>query len=420
MTIDASRLQITVQEQERWRRRLSVTVPATVVREEEERAARNLASRAKLKGFRKGRVPPSVIQSRFGSSVRRETIDRLIGDAYRQALAAERLEPISEGELEQVSYEPDQDLIFSIVFDVRPQVTLGRLGGFAVARPRAEVKDEHVAEMIERIREQNGAWAPATEGTPKDRDLVAVKIRKLDDPGEGRSYELVLGQGDAIPDVEDAIRTLEPGQSGEFDVRFPDDFPDEARRGTSERVEISLLSRKVLELPELNDDLARQVGDFDTLDELRARVREDLEREAREQAEGVVRSRLLDQLLDANRFDVPASMVDRYVDAVLGEQNGLPPERRAELRERLAPEAERAVKRIMLIDVVAETQGLVATQEEVDTRVEEIATRNETTAAKVRAELKKAGRLDAIRRDMTEKKVFDFLRGQSEVTDTPA
>lgn len=420
MIIDASRLQITVQEEERWRRRMSVTVPATVVREEEQRATRNLASRAKLKGFRKGRVPASVIQSRFGSTVRRETIDRLIGDAYRHALAAEELEPISEGELEEVFYEPDQDLVFSIAFDVRPQVQLGRLGGFVVERPKAEVKEEHVQEMLERIREQNGAWTPADKGKPQDRDLVSVRIRKLDDEGEGRGYELVLGQGDAIPDVEEAIRSLEPGQSGEFDVRFPDDFPDESRRGQSERIEVELLNRKELVLPELDDDLARQVGDFDSLDELRARVREDLQNEAREQAESVARTRLLDVLLEANPFEVPRSMVDRYVDAVIGEQENLSAERRAEVRSRLAPEAERAVKRIMLIDLVADSHGLAATQEEVDARVDEIAARNDTTPARVRAELNKTGRLEGLRRDITEKKVFAFLLSESEVTEAPA
>ncbi|MFQ5536199.1 MAG: trigger factor [Gemmatimonadota bacterium] len=424
MTLDASRLQISVQEEEAWRRRLSVTIPASLVREEEHKAARSVASRLKMKGFRKGRVPASVVESRFGAQVRQEAIDRLINDAYRTALEAEELRPISDGELEELIYEPEagSDLIFSIAFDVQPLIELSRLGGFAVERPRVEIGDEHVDEMLNRLREQNGTWVPVEEGRPGDHDLVAVRIRRLDGEegdSEGKEYEFVLGQGDAIPDIEEAIKSLEVGGSGDFTATFPDDFPAEERRGEQEQVEITLLGRKVLELPELDDEFARQVGDFETLDELRAKVREDLERDAERQAESVVRGRLLDFLMEANPFQVPRSMVEHYIDSILGEQN-LEPERLEELKESLRPEAERAVKRLMIIERVAETQELRATSEEVDAKVEGIAEKSGSTAARVYATLQKSGHLDALEREITEDKVFDFLKEQSEITEAPA
>ena len=130
---------MSVEEQERWRRIVSVTVPASVVQHEEQRAAKKLASRARLKGFRKGRVPAKVIKSRFGGTLRQEALDKLIGEAYRAALAAQDLKPISEGEIKDLSYEPEQDLVFSIAFDVQPEIELARLGGFAVERPVADV-----------------------------------------------------------------------------------------------------------------------------------------------------------------------------------------------------------------------------------------------------------------------------------------
>jgi trigger factor len=236
---------------------------------------------------------------------------------------------------------------------------------------------------------------------------------------EAREYDFVIGQGDALPGIEAAIKTLEPGASGEFDVTFPDDFPDESRRGDVERVRIELKGRRVMDVPPLDDDLASQVGDFATLDELRARIREDMEKEATESAENGVRSRLLDLLIEANSFEVPASMVDRYADTVIGRAE-LPPERLAEVKEQIRPEAERAVKRILVLDHVAETQGLTATEEELDARIEEIAGRNDTTAAKVYAELQKAGRLEALERELTEAKVFEFLKDQSKIIDAPA
>jgi len=166
--------------------------------------------------------------------------------------------------------------------------------------------------------------------------------------------------------------------------------------------------------------LAKQVGDFETLDDLKTRVREDLDKEAGEEVENVVRGRLLDMLLDANPFEVPASMVDRYADGVIGEQPNLDPERLEEIRASIRVEAERAVKRILIIEKVADTQGLAATEDDIDARVEEIAEANASTAAKVYASLQKAGRLEMLERELTERKVFDFLKEQSEITDSIA
>lgn len=422
MSIDASHLRISLQEQDRWRRTLKVTVPAALVREEEQEAARKLAGRVKLKGFRKGRVPSDVVKSRFGSALRQETLDQIIGDAYRQALASENLRPISEGEVEDVSYEPEQDLTFSVAFDVQPEIEVSRLGGFAVERSVPAVGDEQIESVLHRLREQNGVWTPVDDGHPEDGNLVAVRIRKLDgaDSDGEREYELVLGEGNAIPDMEAAIKTLAPGEQGEFTVTFPDDFPDESRRGETERVSIAVEGRKTLELPALDDEFARQVGDFEDLEGLRTAVREDLSRDAEEHSESEVRTRLVDLLLEANSFEVPRSMVERYMDALIGDTSKMPDDRREELRSGIRPEAERAVKRLLLVDRIASTQDLMATQEEIDARIEEIAEKNESTAAKVYASLQKAGRLEGLEREITERKVFDFLKAQSEITDVPA
>lgn len=425
MNLDASSLEISVQEEERWRRRMSVTVPASIVRAEEQKAAQQLASRARLKGFRKGHVPAKVIESRFGGSLRQEALDKLVGAAYREALAARELRPISEGEIQDLQYEPEADLTFSIAFDVEPVFDVERVGGFVVERQVQPVTDEQVDEVLARIQEQNGVWQPVEEGTPTVKDLVSVTITRLDDDGEpedeSREYDLVIGQGDAIPGIEQAIQTLQPGESGDFDVAFPDDFPDEARRGDSERVRIEVTALRTMDVPDLDDDLARQVGDFETLDELRAKVREDMEKEAAQRAEAGVRGRLLDFLIEANPFEVPESMVRRYADGLIGDQRqNVDEERLREFRERIRPEAERAVKRILMIERIAEMQGLQASDDDIDARIEEIADANNTDAAKVYAELQKAGRLEALERELTEKAVFDFLEGQSEITEPEA
>jgi trigger factor len=415
MTIEASRLRIDLQERERWRRTLNVTVPAELVREEREQVASKLAKRIKLPGFRSGKIPASVVEKRFGPALHQEMLNRVIEQAYREALRVESLNPISEGEVEKVQYEPEQDLSFTISFDVRPVIELGRLGGFQVQRPRVTAGEEDLARVLERLRRQGGAWRPVDSGQPQRGDRVGVTVARLDEGVESqqRSYDLVLGEGDALAEVEEAIASLEPGMTGEFDIPIRDD----AAGDQTQSLRITLRDRRVLDLPDLDDAFARSLGDFEDVAALQARVRDDLEREAAQQAEAGLRARLLDQVVDANPFEVPRSMVDRYVDSVIGETKGVDPERLAALKEQLRPEAEAAVRRALVLERVADQQGLRPTEAELDQRIEELASRSSSSPAEVYARLQKSGRLEAMEREITEQKVFDFLKEKSRIED---
>jgi len=420
MTIDVQKLKVDVEEKERWRRTLNVTVPASIVSTEREKILEKLGGRLKLPGFRSGKVPASVVEKRYGPAVRREMLDRVIGDAYKEVLRSNSLNPISEGEVDDVSWEPEQDLVFSISFDVRPEIELGRLGGFAVERPPTEVGDEEVEKVLDRLRDQNAAWSPVEEGKPEAGDLASISVVKLVDgepEGEAHDYDLELGEGEAISDVESAIYTLEPGESGDFDVTFPDDFPNEERRGEEQRLRITLRARKVKDRPELDDAFARSLGDFEDLDDLRTKVTEDLREEAENRSRQAVRGQLLQHVLDANAFDVPISMVERYIESVMGDTEGVDPGKVEEARAQIRPEAERAVKRFLVVERIAETQELRATEDEIDERIEEIAEKNDMSPSQLYGRLQKSGRLEQIERDLTETKVFDFLEEQSEIVD---
>lgn len=420
MTMDASSLTIDLEEGERWRRTLNITVPAQTLTKERTRIARSLATRINLPGFRSGRVPEAVVEKRFGQALNQELLDKVMGDAYREALKARDLKPISEGEIQDVDWEPEKDLVFSIAFDVEPRFEIARISGFEVTRPAAEVAQDEVEKVLARLREQNGAWAPAGEGAAEKGDLVAVTVTRLVDgepEGEPQDYDLVIGDGDAIPGVEEALQTLAPGEEGTFTVQFPEDFPNEQRRGQEETLHIHMRDRKVRDLPELDDDFARSVGDFETLEELRARIAEDLGKEAEQQAEAAVRGQLLDAILEANPFQVPESMVDRYLESVIGGGQEGNEEAMARAKEQLRGEGERAVRRILVLEHLGEAHDLKATDEEVDDRVEEIAEANDADVSRVYAQLQKAGRLEQIEREITERKIFDYLKEQSTIKD---
>ena len=419
MAIEGAELQISVEEGERWRRTMNVIVPSGIVNSERRRFTGELAARVKLPGFRKGHVPSSVVEKRFGQSLSQEALDKLIGAAYREALSQQELNPISEGEVDNVQYEPDHDLTFSISFDVRPEIELSRLGGFKVERPAVNGLEDKLEQVLGRLREEKGTWQPLEEGKPEDGNLVGVEIQRMSDGevGEAQPYQLVLGQGDAIPNIEEAIKSLEIDGSGDFVVRFPDDFPNEERRGQEEHLHIRLDSRQHLVLPELDAEFAKSLGEFEGVEDLNEKIQADLEKEAEEQAESVVRGKLLDAILDANPFTVPVSMVDRYVESVLGNPEGVPPDKLTEAKEQLSPQAEHAVKRILAIDRLSEIQELGATKEELDDRIGEIAEKNGDTPARIYASLQKGERLEALEREITERKVFDFLKEQSEITE---
>lgn len=419
MSLDGTKLQVDLEEGERWRRTLNVTVPADLVELERSNIAKKLAARVKLPGFRKGRVPKGVLEKRYGAALNQETLDAVIGDAYREALARQSVHPISEGEVQNVRFEPDQDLTFSISFDVQPEFEISRMGGFSVERPNIRVDDEQVGKIVQRLREQNATWVPSDEGRPEPGNVVSVEIERLGEKAEGevQPYEFILGHGEAIPDIEEAILSLEVGSVGDFIVKFPDDFANEEKRGEEQHLRIRLTGRRVQDLPEADDAFAGSVGEFESMEGLRRKLREDLKKEAKDQEEGAIRGQLLDFVVDANPFSVPESMVDRYMASILGKATELPPEKLAEMKQKLAPETERAVKRILVIDRIAEGQSLRATEAEIDERIESIAERAGQTPAQVYASLQRSERMDALEREITETKVFEFLKEQSEIKD---
>ena len=423
---DTSGLEVKVTEGERCRRTLEVSVPADFVDQERLVVTRKYASRMKLKGFRKGRVPPGVIARRFGPVIEDEAVEQAVRKACDEAISTRELRPVADVDVTDVRFKPGDPLTFKAVFDAWPEVPTGRLGGFRVERPRVEVPQGAVERIIERLRGEQAVWHAAENGRPEPGNAVSVVMTRLDgEEGDGpgddgdasRQYDLILGEGQALPDIEDAIRGLTIGEEGDFDVTFPDDFPDETRRGARHRVRISLLSRSVPRLPEVDDAFARSVGDFEDLDELRNRVGEDLEKEARSRAETEVNDRVLRMVVEANPFEVPESMVERYTDAVLREAQDMEPEQLEGLREELRPASEFAVRRDLLVSRITEEHGLRASSDEVGAQLEAVARERGEPAGRVRARLRKSGALETIERRLTDAKLIRFLREQSEITE---
>jgi trigger factor len=243
-----------------------------------------------------------------------------------------------------------------------------------------------------------------------------VEVASIED-GEAKdpqTYTVILGQGQALPALEERMLELEPGQTADAEVRFPDDHPDPAKRGVARQVRITLQEAKRQELPPLDDEFAREVGDFDDLAALRSAVRADLERGAEREADAAVREQLMQLLIEANGVQAPPSLVQRALHAYLHAYE-IPHEREEQFYNEFRPIAVRQVQRELVLSALADREKLHGSEAEVDARVARIAASRNLPVAEVYASLEKAKRLGEIQRSITEEKVFDFLLKQSTV-----
>jgi trigger factor len=395
---------------------LRVTVPVDRVQEAEAKAVKYYARRARLPGFRQGKAPEAVVRKRFGDAIRQSVLEEVIRESWETAKTSESLKPINDPSIRNLKFEVGSPIEFELLVEVRPEITLGRTGGFRLERKVAPVPESAVNEQLARLQDQKAAWIPVEGAKPSPGQMVRVDVAPMEDGtvGESQPYDLVLGQNQAIPDLEERIMTLLPGESADAEVKFPDDHPDESRRGQTRRVRVTLHDVKRQELPALDDAFAREVGDFEGLDALRLAVRQDLDREASREADAQVRQALLTQIIEANDVPAPESLVHRLMHGY-AEVYQVPQDQLAQFEQQFHPLAEAQVRRDLVLDAVVEAQGLRATEAELDERIGKLAEARGVPAAQLYASLQKAKRLAELERSITEEKAFAFLLQQSTV-----
>ena len=410
-------ISVTKTREEPGAKAMRVEVPVERVRAAEDKATANYARRVKLPGFRKGKVPPAVVRKRFQDAIREEVIRELVGEGWKLAVEQEGLKPIADPRVRDLKFEAEKPVTFELLVEVKPEITLGRLGGFKLARKVPPVTDEMVNDQVEQIRRQKAPWGPLGEA-PKAGDYVQITLAIIegDQAPEPKRYELVLGEGRALPEVEARIMTLKPGETGDADVELPQDFPDPAKRGQRRTARITLHEAKRQELPPLDDGFAREVSDFDSLHALRAGVRHDLEQEAARQAEADVRRQLIEQIVGANNLEPPRPLVERLL-ATYAQGYEIPDDQLERFAGEFRPLAEAQVRRDLVLDFVVEKEKLQATEAELDRRIANIAERRHADPGQVYASLQKAGRLRELERQITEEKAFAHLLQQSTVTE---
>lgn len=440
--VDPARLQATVTEGKHCMRFLEVAVPADLVDMERQAASRKLAGQMKIRGFRKGKVPTGFVNRRFAGVVREEAMDKLVRGSAWAVIDSRGMRPVSPVQIDEIDIASEGVLTFKASFEVAPEVKISRLGGFVLAPPPGTPPlNGAVEQHMEGLRHRLATWRSTDEGTPAVGDKATVVLARVDSGGdeadsteadstgtdatdpdgdeEGgrRSYDFLVGSDQALPGIQKAVQTLTVGEEGEFDVEFPGD--EEGAPSETRRLRVHLTGRQVREVPEF-DELARRLGK-ESPDELRDALREGLEDAHATEVEKDRDRQLVHMFVEANDFDVPASLVEKVAEMLIDDvatTYGLPPEQvDDELRETIRPQVQEAAefnaKRELLLGRLAEDHGLEASEEEVDAEVEAIAQDEGEPPGEVYSRLQRSGEIRDIHQQVTGRKVRDFLRRQS-------
>ena len=414
-------MKVEVEELEACKRRLAVEAPVDVVQKEWERAYGRVQKQARLPGFRKGHVPRSLVKLHFADDVRREVAEHLIPDVYRQALTEARIDPVNEPDLQDVKLEENAPLSFVAVVEVKPAIAPAGYTGLEVQHAPPAVTDDDVARAIEQLREQQAEFR-SVERAAAAGDLVVVDYTlspEGHEPTTATGYHFIVGEGTVLPEIDAAAVGMRAGETKEIPLRFADDHRMESLRGKSGTASLRVNEVKEKILPALDDEFAKGLGAFETLEALRSEVRAQLESRRAAESRRELEDKVVAAALARHEFTVPEALVMRQIAHQVEHgrerlrRQGVDPDGIQWDYERLItelrPGAEQAVRRALLLEAIADKEQIAVTDEELDAEVAKIAAASQRPAPAVRRLMDKSGDLESLRRGLRERKTLDFL-----------
>jgi len=424
-------MKVSITELERCKRGLEVEIPGERVDGEMKRAFADYARHARVPGFRKGHIPMDVVRSRFAKEVREDVVGRLVRTEALRILEEKKIEPVEPPVLEEVKHEDGGPLSFRATFEVRPQIDVRDYQGIAVTVPKRTLTDAMVDEYLQGMAER-AAKLEAITGRPVQKGdyivgLLSCEFRR----GKGKNLKnenlfLEAGSEENHPDFNAAILGMEAGQTKSFEVEYPDDYNAVSLRGSRVAYALDLKEIKKKVVPPLDDDLAKELGTFSSLEELRAKVREELGRrlELGERAEA--RQRLLADLVARHKVEVPDAMVEAQLDGHLEGmarqmiERGVDPMKSEvnwpEERERARPVAIDAVRAMLILDAIAQREGIEATEDDINEWLKDEARRHRTNVASVKEKFAQSARLTSVRRQIVREKSLDKVLRDATIT----
>jgi trigger factor len=430
------------------RKNMRVEIPSDVVDAEIDRVARGYSRTARVPGFRPGKTPPRVIKQRFKEQILHEVAHDLIPRVVDDVLRERGVEPVDTPDVRDVTIEAGQPLTFTASFDTVPAFEPGEYSTLALRRASSRIEDQTVDDALERLRQRAARFEPV-EGRGIDHgDTALIDLERWEssggdqggpaaaqpegtDPGRRdaethKGVSVELGSSANPPGFDEQLLGLEPGATKTFTIRFPSDYQAAELAGKAMTYAVTVHGIKKRVLPLLDDEFAKDLGEFENLGALRARVREDLEHEARHAAEREIRSELMKQLASRVPFEVPASLVERELDRRVEDFARRLMEQRVDprqggidwgaFREAQREAAREAVAGALVLDEVASREHLDVSDEEAEREISRFAERAGRTPAAVRARLEKEGGISRVYSGLRREKSIDFLMARATIS----
>jgi len=381
-------MKVTVEELSPCKRALHVELPPEQVAATMEATLKELSRKIHVPGFRRGKVPPQIIQRRFQSDIQEEVLRELIPDSYREALTQVDFTPVGQPRVEDVHFHAGEPLRYRAVVEVKPPVEVKDYRGIPLERKAVEVTDQEVDRALEFLREDAAEYVPM-EGWPALRDDLIVLDHestihgKPFKGGSGKNLTLLLGRGGYLPGFEEQVVGLQKGDSKQFRLTFPADYPRKDLAGRTAEFKVTVKEVKKRRVPELNDEFAKTVGDVDSVAALRDKLREQLKARKTREQEAELKRAMLEKLAAAHEVELPETLVEAEAGSLLqemlstvrasgGRLQGLAENAEA-LTARAFELARRRVKESLLLEAMARQENLAVSDAEVDAEIEAMA-----------------------------------------------
>jgi trigger factor len=431
---DGEGVSVEASEQSPVVQRISVEVDASRVSRAFDRAYSELGRQARVKGFRPGKVPRSVLKRMYAGSLGEQIEGSLVAETLPAAIEKAGINPVSEPSID--ARPPEEGAVFRYTADVevKPVFTLPDLDGLPAKRPSIDLAEADVDAQLENLRQHSAPVVEEPEGTPvADGHILSVDfVGRIDgepfEGGTGRGVTLEIGSGRFIPGFEEQLVGAEAGDDLEIRVTFPDDYSNEEVRGKEAVFASHVEEIKRRQVPELDDEFAKDLGEeFESLEDLRTRIRSDLASEREQASKTELRRTLMDALIERTPFPVPPRLVDRQRDRQLEAaarrlQGQVPPEAlQSQIdrwREEWRPRAERELREVLLLEAVATQQSLEVGDEDLDTAIAAEATSQGMEPAQLRKAYEEGGAIDGFRAQLLERKALEFLIARAKVEET--
>jgi|RhiMethySRZTD1v2_1073278.scaffolds.fasta_scaffold66544_2 trigger factor len=405
-----------------------VQVGADRVKSELDKAYANVAKSARVRGFRPGKAPRSVLVHMFGPRVSADVAQRLVDETFPKAVSEQNLQPVNSPAIEPQRIQDNQPFSYKARFEIVPEIASVEYDGLAAKRPKHEIKDEQIDEELTKLRRAHSTLEPPAEARPaQNGDVVTIDF-DVEVDGEGvsdagtKDFQVELGSGQLLPQIETALLAKSVGDKGSAAIEMPAQHPHAKLRGKTATFKLELKDLKQRVLPDADDEFAKDLGEFETLEALKQDIRTRLEKQAKEQHENAVAEQLVLALVEKNPIPVPPSLVERQAriteQEILGRarsQGGNVTGLGDDLRSKVIADAEVKVRAGLLMAEIAKKEGIKIGDEDIEKGLAELAEQSGKNIAKVRAEYRDAKRREMLIGMILENKVLDIIEAKAKI-----